>query len=166
VIGQVGGGTALLSLAATGVSLSPRAPIAPLPPNPNLPPAIRLERAVRKEVTITGEERPGGLPWLLNGKVGSVGMPALISVKRGSPVVLTVNNRSPVPQPLHLHGHVIRLLHPYDDGWDPYFLDSVQVPEGRTSRLAFVADNPGKWLLASSVLERFDAGLWTWIEVT
>lgn len=166
VIGQVGAGVALLSLTATGASASPRAPIAPLAPNPNLPPAIRLERAIRKEVTISGEERPGGPPWLLNGKAGSVGMPALISVKRGSPVVLTVNNRSPIPQPLHLHGHVFRLLHPYDDGWDPYFLDIVQVPEGRTSRLAFVADNPGKWLLASSVLERFDAGLWTWLEVT
>ena len=37
---------------------------------------------------------------------------------------------------------------------------------GKTVRIAFVADNPGKWLLASTVLERFDAGLWTWIEVT
>ena len=53
-----------------------------------------------------------------------------------------------------------------DDGWEPYWLDTLQIPEKRTLRIAFVADNPGRWLLASTVLERFDAGLWTWIEVT
>jgi hypothetical protein len=56
-------------------------------------------------------------------------------------------------------------LHPYDDGWDPYFLDTLLVPEYRTVRIAFVAANPGKWLIASTNLERFDAGLWTWFEV-
>ena len=64
-------------------------------------------------------------------------------------------------QPLHLHGHSVRLLHALDDGWEPYLLDTVQVPENRRGA-AFVADNPGKWLLASTVMERFDGGLWTW----
>ncbi len=81
-------------------------------------------------------------------------------------MVLTLDNRTPFPQPLHLHGHSFRLLHPLDDGWEPYFLDTLQVPEKRIVRIAFVADNPGRWLIASTVLERFDAGLWAWIEVT
>jgi FtsP/CotA-like multicopper oxidase with cupredoxin domain len=68
-------------------------------------------------------------------------------------------------QSLHLHGHAFRLLHPFDDGWEPYFLDTVQIPENRTIRIAFVANNPGRWLIASTVLERFDGGLWTWFEV-
>ena len=89
-----------------------------------------------------------------------------MSVRRGAPVVLALKNETPFVQPFHLHGHVFRLLHPFDDGWEPYFLDTVQVPENRTIRIAFNADNPGKWLLASTVMERFDAGLWTWIEVT
>jgi FtsP/CotA-like multicopper oxidase with cupredoxin domain len=80
--------------------------------------------------------------------------------------VLALVNQTPFAQPMHLHGHVFRLLHPLDDGWEPYFLDTVQVPENKTVRIAFVADNPGKWLLASTVMERFDSGLWTWIEVT
>jgi FtsP/CotA-like multicopper oxidase with cupredoxin domain len=42
----------------------------------------------------------------------------------------------------------------------------VQIPENRTLLIAFVADNPGKWAITSSVLERFDTGLWTWFEVT
>jgi FtsP/CotA-like multicopper oxidase with cupredoxin domain len=92
-------------------------------------------------------------------------MGPLLKVKRGTPIVLAIANQTPFVQPFHLHGHSFRLLHPMDDGWDPYFLDTLQVPEKRTLRIAFVADNPGKWLLASTVLERFDGGLWTWFEV-
>jgi FtsP/CotA-like multicopper oxidase with cupredoxin domain len=65
-----------------------------------------------------------------------------------------------------VHGHAFRLLHVADDGWEPYWLDTLQVPEGRTLPLAFVAGNPGKWAISSTVLERFDTGLWTWFEVT
>jgi FtsP/CotA-like multicopper oxidase with cupredoxin domain len=92
-------------------------------------------------------------------------MPPLLRVPKGAPVVLAIDNMSAIAQPLHLHGHFFRQLHPYDDGWDPYFLDTLLVPEYRTVRVAFVADHPGKWLFASTNLERFDAGLWTWIEV-
>ena len=87
-------------------------------------------------------------------------------MKRGTPVVLTLRNQTPVPQPVHVHGHAFRLLHVADDGWEPYWLDTLQVPEGRTLPLAFVAGNPGKWAISSTVLERFDTGLWTWFEVT
>jgi FtsP/CotA-like multicopper oxidase with cupredoxin domain len=37
-------------------------------------------------------------------------------------------------------------------------------PRERTT-LAFVADNPGKWMLASSILEHQSTGLATWFEV-
>ena len=104
-------------------------------------------------------------PWTVNGTSGSASAP-LVRVKRGAPVVLTLKNETAFVQPVHLHGHSFRLLHPLDDGWEPYWLDTAQVPENKTIRIAFVADNPGKWLLASTVAERFDSGLWTWIEVT
>ena len=90
----------------------------------------------------------------------------MFSTRRGLPVVLRIENRTPAIQPLHLHGHVMRLLHERDDGWEPYFLDTVQVPEARTIHVAFLADNPGRWAISSTVLERFDTGLWTWFEVT
>ena len=67
---------------------------------------------------------------------------------------------------MHLHGHAFRLLHARDDGWEPYWLDTLQIPENKTVQIAFIADNPGKWALSSTVLERFDTGLWTWFEVT
>ena len=61
---------------------------------------------------------------------------------------------------------LLRLLHPLDDGWEPYWLDTFQLLEGRTARIAFQADNPGRWLISATALERFDTGLWTSFEVT
>ncbi|HEX8663128.1 MAG TPA: multicopper oxidase family protein [Beijerinckiaceae bacterium] len=181
VTALIGPGVPLLTVAAAGEPASAKRPalppIAGLALNKLLPPAIRLQDAVRRDVVIAGGARqgPGGGPvydgdprkiWTVNGAAGDPGSKPLVTVKRGQPVVLAIKNTTPAMQPLHLHGHVFRLLHPFDDGWEPYFLDTMQVPENRTVRIAFVADNPGKWLLASTVLERFDTGLWTWFEVT
>jgi FtsP/CotA-like multicopper oxidase with cupredoxin domain len=141
-------------------------PVAPLASNKKLPDAIRLQNASRKDVVIKGDPQGANAPWTINGAAGDPSRAPLLKVKRGAPVVLALANQTSLVQPMHLHGHVFRLLHPLDDGWEPYFLDTVQIPENRTLRIAFVADNPGKWLLASTVMERFDAGLWTWIEVT
>jgi FtsP/CotA-like multicopper oxidase with cupredoxin domain len=106
------------------------------------------------------------LAWRINDIPGDPATKPLFSVKRGTPVVLALANRTPAVQSLHLHGHAFRLLHALDDGWEPYFLDTVQIPENRTVRIAFEANNPGRWMLASTVLERFDGGLWTWFEVS
>ena len=82
------------------------------------------------------------------------------------PVPLALTNATAFVQPVHLHGHVFRLLHALDDGWEPYWLDTIQLAEDKTVRIAFQTDNPGRWLVSSTVLERFDTGLWTWFEVT
>ncbi len=152
-------------------------PIGPLPANKDLPPGIRLQDSVRAELTIEGGARPtldnkldiAGIdltkPWTVNGKTGDVNGKPFVTAQLGQPVVLTINNRTAFPQPFHLHGHVMRLLHPLDDGWEPYFLDTVIVPENKTVRIAFKAAQTGKWLLSSSVAERFDAGLWSWFVV-
>jgi FtsP/CotA-like multicopper oxidase with cupredoxin domain len=181
VTALLGPGVPLLTIATAGEPASAKRPALPPigapPANKLLPPAIRLQDATRRDVVIAGGARrgPTGEPvydgdpkkiWTINGAAGDVGAKPLFSVKRNTPVVLAIKSTTPTVQPLHLHGHVFRLLHPFDDGWEPYFLDTVQVPENRTVRIAFQADNPGKWLLASTVLERFDTGLWTWFEVT
>ena len=79
---------------------------------------------------------------------------------------MAIDNRTAFVQPIHVHGHSFRLLHPLDDGWESYFLDTVQIPERKKLHIAFIADNPGRWLISSTVLERFDLGLWSWFEVT
>jgi FtsP/CotA-like multicopper oxidase with cupredoxin domain len=166
VMALIGDGMPLVEIVTAGNKRPELPAIAPLPLNPKLPEAIKLQSAVRKDVVIKGDPKVPRAPWTVNGASGSPSGAPLIKVKRGSPVVLTLTNQTAFVQPMHLHGHSFRLLHPLDDGWEPYWLDTVQVPENKTIRIAFVADNPGKWLLASTVMERFDAGLWTWFEVT
>ena len=67
---------------------------------------------------------------------------------------------------MHVHGHCMRLLHDLDDGWEPYWRNSVIVAKGATKRVAFVADTPGKWALRSDVADQEAAGLAGWFEVT
>ncbi|WP_210488956.1 multicopper oxidase family protein [Microvirga antarctica] len=165
VTALIGEGIALVELVCMGEPVAARESLTPIPTNPRLPEAIRLQNASRKDLVIRFGGEGAKVPWTINGAAGDV-KGAALKVKRGSPVVLALNNQTPVVQPFHLHGHAFRLLHGLDDGWEPYFLDTLQVPENRTVRIAFVADNPGRWLLASTVMERFDSGLWTWIDVS
>jgi FtsP/CotA-like multicopper oxidase with cupredoxin domain len=166
VIAMIGNGFPLAEITTEGDRREALPAVAPLPPNPKLPDAIKLQDATRKDVVLKGDPAAANAPWTINGAPGRASDAPLIKVKRGTPVVLALKNETGFVQPMHLHGHSFRLLHALDDGWEPYWLDTVQVPENKTTRIAFVADNPGKWLLASTVMERFDAGLWTWVEVS
>ncbi|KQO79366.1 multicopper oxidase family protein [Methylobacterium sp. Leaf88] len=177
----IGNGIALATLSTTAEAAAPpRPPITKIGDNPLLPAEVKLQNAVRRDITLTGgarldKDKPAAEPvytgdpsraWSVNGAPGTAGMAPLFSVKRGQVVVLAIRNETAFPQSLHLHGHVFRLLHPLDDGWEPYWLDTFQLLEGRTARIAFKADNPGRWLISATVLERFDTGLWTLFEVS
>ena len=89
----------------------------------------------------------------------------MFTVKRGRAVTLAIRNTSGRPQVVHLHGHSFRLLDRLDDGWKPYWLDTLVVGD-QVERIAFVADNPGKWLIECRMLERSDAGTAIWFAVT
>ncbi|WP_186417477.1 multicopper oxidase family protein [Bosea sp. CS1GBMeth4] len=178
VTALIGPGVPLVRFVGEGAAKPARAPVAPMALNPALPAAVRLQDARRAEFVIEGGAAVtpdnkldlAGLdlarPWTVNGGRGDPKGKPLFSVRRGSPVVIGITNRTAFLQPLHVHGHAFRLLHPLDDGWEPYFLDTVQIPEGKRLHIAFIADNPGRWPISSTVLERFDRGLWSWFEVT
>jgi FtsP/CotA-like multicopper oxidase with cupredoxin domain len=105
--------------------------------------------------------------WRINGIASDGHAPKpLFSVKRGTAITLGFVNKTAFIQAMHIHGHVVRLLHDLDDGWEPYWRDSVLVPGGRTKHVAFVADNPGKWAIESLITDRAASGLSTWFEVT
>ena len=130
-------------------------PIAPLQPNMDLPAAIALERALRIKVAMTGA-----------GPYAMGGAKPLFKAARGQPVVLTLTNQTPTPQTLRLEGHWARILHALDDGWDPYWRDSLYVEPGRKLLAAFIADAPGRWPLASASPEKRAKGLASWFQVT
>jgi FtsP/CotA-like multicopper oxidase with cupredoxin domain len=164
----------LLALKTAGVTREPRPPIGSLAPNPLLPSVIRLEKARKLDLVFepngaaakaNAQKHPAA--WAING-VALAGFPAkpLFSVERGTPVSLGLVNRTGLVQQVRVHGHCVRLLHDLDDGWEPYWRDSVLVPEGRTKHVAFIADNPGKWPIECLVSARQASGLATWFEVT
>jgi len=77
----------------------------------------------------------------------------LFRIARGRVAMLALRNGSTVAQSVHLHGHTFRLLDRLDDGWKPFWLDTLLVGPGETERIAFVADNPGSWRLACAALD-------------
>jgi FtsP/CotA-like multicopper oxidase with cupredoxin domain len=91
--------------------------------------------------------------------------PPLFSVARGRTVVLTFPNRTAFPHAMHVHGHHFRQLES-GEAWGPYWFDTVIVDPQRTERIAFVADNPGKWMVHCHMLEHQEAGMAAWFEVT
>ena len=188
IIALVGQGLTLATVTTKGTPIADkRPPIGPIGENKRLPAEIKLQNALRRDVVITGgaivpkaakdagKDKPAPEPvytgdpqkiWAVNGASATTGLQPIFTVKRGQVVVLALRNETGFPQALHLHGHCFRLLHPLDDGWEPYWLDTFQLLEGRTARIGFLADNPGRWLISATVLERFDTGLWTLFEVT
>lgn len=108
---------------------SPSGPPAPLPAN-DLPADIPLKDAVRVELPI-GE------------KTGSPA--ALGAVKVGKSLVLTLANSLDAPVSVHIAGHSVRLLDSLDDGWKPWWHDTVPVPAKSTARVALLAQAIGTW---------------------
>lgn len=164
---------------------APRGEPQPLPPNP-LPAKIDLKSAFRLDVPLEGgamsrmmmgrmrggEEVPGhGIDpaarvWTMAGFASSGHHgPSLFSVKRGRPVMLAFQNNTAFAHAMHLHGHHFRLLDNLDDGWKPFWLDTVVVNPRQTARIAFVADNPGKWMIHCHMLEHQETGMAAWFEV-
>jgi len=178
--------TTVARLVAEGAPAQPRPEPAPLPANP-LPTRIDLRNALRIDMPIEGGamsellmkrlrdgmEIPGhGIDpaarfWTLSGQASSGHHgPPLFSVRRGRAVTVAFRNNTAFPHGMHLHGHHFRLLDNLDDGWKPFWLDTVLVLPRQTARIAFVADNPGKWMIHCHMLEHQETGMAAWFEVT
>jgi FtsP/CotA-like multicopper oxidase with cupredoxin domain len=85
------------------------------------------------------------------------------TVRRGRTVMVGISNSTAGTGFIHLHGHSFRLLDALDDGWKPFWLDTMPVASKSKSRIAFVADNPGKWLIEGLLTQN---GAPVWFEVT
>lgn len=100
-----------------------------------------------------------GLAWAVNGVAG-LGGPFLFEARQGEALVLTVDNKTGFLQPLHVHGHVWRVIE--QDGKpveDAPWRDTAVVAGNAVVKLLMVAGNPGPWAIQSLIAERSDAGL-------
>jgi FtsP/CotA-like multicopper oxidase with cupredoxin domain len=108
-----------------------------------------------------------GYVWALNDTVANtLDMPPLIDVERGTSVRFQIENRTAFPHPMHLHGHHMKLLSIDDQPVTATrWVDSPLVMPRQRMELAFVADNPGKWLFHCHVLEHHAAGMGALVRV-
>ena len=65
----------------------------------------------------------------------------------------------------HLHGHHFRLLDRLDDGWKPFWLDTLAIDSGQTQRIAFAAEYAGRWLMEAAATDWAAPRLVRWYSV-
>lgn len=137
----------------------PLLPPQPLPPN-DLPEKLDLKGALRFDVALGAPEAAWARPASF-----SVSSAPAFRARTGRTVVLALKNPGPVTSVFHLHGHHFRLLDKLDDGWKPYWLDTLAIEPGQTQRIAFAAASPGRWLIESVVTDWAAPRLVRWYAV-
>lgn len=101
--------------------------------------------------------------WAFNGAVGGMVDDPFAAVFLGETVQVKITNDTAFPHAMHLHGmHFHEIL---TDGSLGPLRDTTLLDRGDTRDIAFVADNPGKWLLHCHMLSHAASGMTTWIEV-
>ena len=157
------------------------APLRRLPPNTE--PVADPAKAVRHRIEFGGGmmgNMPGGMGsmmgsgpgrmfWTVNGKPVAEhdhGHAPLLELRRGGSYVFELVNDTAWHHPIHLHGHVFKVVsrdgrpNAAEESGDTVLLD----PRSR-AEIAFVADNPGDWMLHCHVLEHQASGMMALVRV-
>jgi FtsP/CotA-like multicopper oxidase with cupredoxin domain len=95
--------------------------------------------------------------WSINDQIYPKAEPLLI--KPGDRVRLTMVNKTAMWHPMHLHGHFFRLLEPGVEAPLAPLKHTVSVGPKQTVKIAFFADNPGKWFFHCHNLYHLEAGM-------
>ncbi|HLZ06420.1 MAG TPA: multicopper oxidase domain-containing protein [Bradyrhizobium sp.] len=137
-----------------------RAPLTRAPPLPqnDLPARLELRGAQRFEIVLSGHG------WVTPTQFKTSNAPAF-RVTAGRIVVLALTNHTLIATVFHLHGHHFRLLDRLDDGWKPYWLDTLAIEPGQTERIAFAAEHAGRWLIESTATDWAAPKLLRWYGV-
>jgi FtsP/CotA-like multicopper oxidase with cupredoxin domain len=162
----------------TGIVLA--AGSAPIPRLPELadvasfPLTLALERRLRAKrplrprkpdrvytLNLTGEM--AGYVWSINDIAWRPGVPSL-EISEGERVQLNLVNRTPMPHPMHLHGHPFQVVEIDGSRFSGALRDTVLVPPRRRVAIAFDANNPGLWAFHCHLLYHLEAGMFTTIK--
>lgn len=106
-----------------------------------------------------------GLFWAFNG-IGGMEDEPMFKASPGDTIVLESRNDTAFPHAIHLHGHHFREIErngrnlEFQD-WRDTFISAPR----ESVKIAFVADNPGKWLIHCHMLGHAASGMMTWFEV-
>lgn len=98
--------------------------------------------------------------WTINGQAYPNAAP--LAARRGDAVRMVLRNRSMHDHPMHVHGHVFRLLNTAGGNTAPPVKDTLLVPRGMMAGRIDVemeADNPGNWAFHCHQLYHAEAGM-------
>jgi FtsP/CotA-like multicopper oxidase with cupredoxin domain len=109
-------------------------------------------------INLTGQM--AGYIWSLNNVPWTKDVPPL-PIAKGERVELVFVNQTPMPHPMHLHGHEFQVVEIDGKRFPGAVRDTVLVPPGRRVVVAFDANNPGLWALHCHLLYHLDAGMFT-----
>lgn len=108
-----------------------------------------------------------GMGWTINGVAATEhDMAPMLELGRGQSVVLALANETAWWHPIHLHGHAFRVI-TRNGTPTPYreWRDTVLVQPRERVEIAFVADNPGQWMIHCHVLDHQNGGMMAVIAV-
>jgi FtsP/CotA-like multicopper oxidase with cupredoxin domain len=112
----------------------------------------------RHTVNLTGNM--ASYVWSLNNVAWTKETPPL-PIAKGERVELIFVNQTPMPHPMHLHGHEFQVVEINDQRFSGAVRDTVLVPPGHRVVVAFDANNPGLWAMHCHLLYHLDAGMFT-----
>ncbi len=141
--------------------------VKPLPapsalPSNGLPSQLDLKNALRIDLALNASIGP--TDWSAPNNFTTSFAPAF-RAKRGRTVVLALTNRAEIPTVFHLHGHHFRLLDRLDDGWKPFWLDTLLIDPQQMQRVAFAAEHAGHWLMEAVATDWAAPRLVRWYSV-
>jgi FtsP/CotA-like multicopper oxidase with cupredoxin domain len=155
----------------------PRNPV----PEPDVADAVRhdivLQGGMMSQMGMTGGmggmRMPGmgrGAMWAINGASmtgdGESDMLPIVTLQRGRTCLLSIRNDTAWWHPMHLHGHSFRILRRNGVAVQhQLWADTILLPPRDNAEVAFVADNPGDWMLHCHVLDHQTAGMMTVLRV-
>ncbi len=156
--------------------------IYPSPPAPDLP-LPDLNSARRFRLLMEGGSLPALEAAAYNGQMmnqsqlaavqqvwsfnGTANLPVdpFFRVRSGESVVVEIENKTGWQHAMHLHGHHFKTGLDDDSIEQSPWRDTVLMDRHEKLNLAFVANNPGKWLLHCHMLQHAKAGMNTWFEI-
>ena len=103
-----------------------------------------------------------GKLWAINGMMtGDIySDQPLLELSLGQSYILELDNRTVFPHPIHLHGHGFRVISRNGEPLaQPPMRDTVLLMPDERQEIAFVADNPGQWMLHCHVLEHQETAM-------
>ncbi len=97
--------------------------------------------------------------WSINGRGWDDREP--LRVRRGQRVQFDIVNQTPMGHPMHLHGHAFQVVELNGKAVNGALRDTVHVPAKGSVKIAFDANNPGRWVFHCHNLLHMDTGMIT-----